>query len=148
MTSSKSGTLRKLQRVIESCSGSWLSCNHFLIGLLPEDWGPVYSATKHAQIAYMRSWAVRDLDLDPEVHLYSSTEAIFQEERNFCQHGVRFNCVCPATVDTQFLKQVTPDRVYHASAHTEREEADIFIQFVRMTSFPTSCTRVRLLLLF
>ena len=30
----------------------------FNTGLFPVEWGPVYCATKHAQIAYMRSWAV------------------------------------------------------------------------------------------
>ena len=30
----------------------------FAIGLRPEAWSPVYSATKHAILAHSRSWAV------------------------------------------------------------------------------------------
>lgn len=55
-------------------------------GLKPEYWGPVYSATKHAVIALARSWAL---------------------DENFSQHRIRFNCICPGSVNTPFLKQVS-----------------------------------------
>ena len=35
-------------------------------------------------------------------------------EKNFKKHGVRLNLICPASVETPFLKSVTPDTALHA----------------------------------
>lgn len=61
--------------------------------LRPEYWGPVYSATKYALLGYTLSWG---LPANVEVT------------------GVRFNCICPTTVSTEFLKSVNPERAYHS----------------------------------
>lgn len=91
-------------------------------GLKPEFWGPVYSATKHAVTALARSWAM---------------------EENYSRHGIRFNCLCPATVDTPFLQQV---RRAHFSEKKQMEieenpkmtpetVADAFIRITEQDSF-------------
>jgi hypothetical protein len=42
----------------------------------------------------------------------------FQKEKNFRCHGIRFNCLCPGAVDTQFLSQI--GNAYHAEEHQNR----------------------------
>ena len=41
----------------------------------------------------------------------------FQMEPNYALHGIRMNCICPTRVDTKFIDQVQPGRVYHAEDH-------------------------------
>lgn len=66
--------------------------------LRPEDWGPVYSATRYAVLGYTLSWGL------PE---------------NFSRTGVRFNCLCPTTVNTEFVKQLVPGRARNAQSKLE-----------------------------
>ncbi|ELU15490.1 hypothetical protein CAPTEDRAFT_224599 [Capitella teleta] len=89
-------------------------------GIQPDFWGPVYSATKHAVVGLVRSWA------------------ILQQKPNFEQHGIRFNVVCPGAVETPFLEQT--DRALHREWHRNRlhsiqlfspnEVAEAFIRLV------------------
>ncbi|ELT91194.1 hypothetical protein CAPTEDRAFT_207722 [Capitella teleta] len=53
-------------------------------GVSAAEYCPIYSATKHAVIGLSRSYGT---------------------EKHFEQHGVRFNCVVPAVVDTDMLSE-------------------------------------------
>ena len=46
---------------------------------------------------------------------------LIQLERNYSDHGIRMNCICPTRVDTKFIDQVAPERVHHASEHVADE---------------------------
>ena len=41
---------------------------------------------------------------------------------NVAVTGVRFNCICPTKVQTDFLKSINPDKVYHAKLHQQNIE--------------------------
>lgn len=86
-------------------------------GVQPESWGPVYTASKHAVVGLIRSWA---------------------KEPNYSAHGIRFNAICPGSVRTAFLGQVA--NAYYLEENKARlnavhlfepcEIASGFIQFV------------------
>ncbi|ELT91459.1 hypothetical protein CAPTEDRAFT_90733, partial [Capitella teleta] len=59
---------------------------HFssVVGMSASEYSPIYSATKHAILGLTRSYGT---------------------ERQFEQHGVLFNCVCPGAVDTDMVSK-------------------------------------------